>query len=97
MGRRTWLSSCWIAAVALGVTALLGSTGVGATPSGSGSPTGTPTPTASAASWSIVASPDNGTDVNALSGVACASADLCWAVGFYTDDTSHLDQTSIGG
>ncbi|MGD0833979.1 MAG: hypothetical protein ABSA40_06065 [Candidatus Dormibacteria bacterium] len=93
MGRRTWLSSCWIAAAALGVTALLGATGVGATTSGS--PTGTPTPTPSATSWSIVTSPNDGTDSNALAGVACASADLCWAVGFYYDDTSNLDQTLI--
>jgi hypothetical protein len=96
MTRRTWLSSCWIAGTSLALTALLGSTAVGAVPiSSSATPTPTPTWTPSSTTWSIVASPNNGTDVNSLSGVACASAKLCWAVGYYTDDTSGLDQTLI--
>jgi hypothetical protein len=32
-------------------------------------------------SWTIVPSPNNGTQSNALNGVTCSSASDCWAVG----------------
>lgn len=43
-------------------------------------------------SWSIVASPNNGTNANRLKGVTCASAAECWAVGDYVF-TGNLFQT----
>ncbi|HLJ36066.1 MAG TPA: hypothetical protein VKU38_20580 [Ktedonobacteraceae bacterium] len=33
--------------------------------------------------WKLVASPDNGTDINQLNGVAAVSANDVWAVGYY--------------
>jgi hypothetical protein len=37
------------------------------------------------ASWSIIASPNNGTLANYLYGATCASASQCWAVGYYVN------------
>jgi hypothetical protein len=44
-------------------------------------------------SWSVVPSPDQTTQANSLSGVACASANDCWAVGSYNN--SSVNQTLI--
>jgi CARDB len=45
--------------------------------------------------WSIVTSPNNATQ-NYLSGVTCASASDCWAVGYYTHgDAGSVHQTLI--
>ncbi len=46
------------------------------------------------ASWSIVPSPNNGTNDNDLLGVSCASARSCKAVGFYTNEIG-VNQTLI--
>lgn len=50
-----------------------------------------------AAGWAIVPSPNNegtGAQINALNGVACASATECWAVGSFTAPNNSL-QTLI--
>ena len=46
------------------------------------------------ATWSIVSSPNTAAPANnVLSGVTCASATDCWAVGYYNDDAGGADQT----
>lgn len=44
--------------------------------------------------WSIVSSPNNGTN-DELSGVSCASATSCEAVGYYYNTNEGLWQTVI--
>jgi len=40
-------------------------------------------------SWSVIRSPNTSTtQINSLSGVGCASATQCWAVGAYSNDSS---------
>lgn len=41
------------------------------------------------ASWSIVPSPNNGTKINDLEGVSCASVTSCTAVGWYRNGSRH--------
>jgi hypothetical protein len=48
-------------------------------------------------SWTIVPSPNNGTQSNALNGVTCSSASDCWAVGSYTYNTGDLLMPSALG
>jgi PKD repeat protein len=46
--------------------------------------------------WNIVASPNEGTEQgNILSGIGCASANECWAVGVYYEPSSLITQTLI--
>ena len=45
-------------------------------------------------SWSVVSSPNPGTDDNYLSGVAAVSANDVWAVGYY-DNGSGASQTLV--
>jgi hypothetical protein len=46
-------------------------------------------------SWTIVPSPNNGTGLNVLNGVSCATASSCQAVGYYFDASLGADQTLI--
>ena len=48
------------------------------------------------ATWSLASSPDNGTGANALSGVSCASASSCVAVGSYAAGTRALVESWNG-
>ena len=41
------------------------------------------------ASWTIVTSPNNSSQYHFLSGVTCASANDCWAVGYYFAGTAY--------
>ena len=45
--------------------------------------------------WSVVASPDVGTNNNGLSGVTAVSKNDIWAVGSYTNGSTSLGQTLI--
>jgi hypothetical protein len=45
--------------------------------------------------WSLVSSPDNGTDNNALNSVRCVSSSSCKAVGSYFSDIVSRHQTLI--
>lgn len=45
--------------------------------------------------WSVVPSPNSGTDINTLSAVSAASANDVWAVGGYFSDTLSLYQTLV--
>jgi hypothetical protein len=45
-------------------------------------------------SWSIVASPNEGTGDNALRDASCVSVSSCMAVGWY-DDTGHIYEPLI--
>ena len=43
--------------------------------------------------WAIVGSPNtSSTKSNLLNSVACGSESDCWAVGYYTDDSNHLQR-----
>lgn len=65
------------------------------TPTPTPTPTATPTPTpATPADWSIVSSPNAGTENNFLDHVTCVSASDCWAVG-YELSPDHTYQTLI--
>ncbi len=46
-------------------------------------------------SWSIIASPNQGTRSNVLNGVAAGSASNIWAVGDYINSSTGTDQTLI--
>jgi hypothetical protein len=46
-------------------------------------------------SWSIVSSPNNGTQDNVLNSVACASSTNCWAVGQYESGAGMPQQSLI--
>src|SRR5947209_554223 len=46
-------------------------------------------------SWSIVASPNQGTRSNVLNGVAAGSASNIWTVGDYINSSTGTDQTLI--
>jgi hypothetical protein len=48
---------------------------------------------AASGTWALATSPNPGTNSNSLSGVACPSANDCWAVGYRSD--SGPDQTLI--
>ena len=45
--------------------------------------------------WSVVASPNEGTNNNELHGVAAVSPNDVWAVGFYTDSSGAHGQTLV--
>src|SRR5205085_980019 len=53
------------------------------------------TPCPPSPSWHIVSSPNHGTSNNYLYGVGAVSATDVWAVGYYQDDTSFLNQTLV--
>jgi hypothetical protein len=46
-------------------------------------------------SWTIVASPNSGTQTNKLYGVTCAAESACWAASYYYENGSGLNQTLI--
>ena len=48
-----------------------------------------------ASTWSIVPSPNSGTGINQLKGVACVSSSFCTAVGGYSNNSSGISQTLI--
>src|SRR5262245_8068850 len=43
--------------------------------------------------WAVVSSPNQGTSINYLNGVAAVGANDVWAVGFYNDDTNGVRHT----
>jgi hypothetical protein len=101
----TWNGSAWTAATspnvasssnsltAVSCTTSTSCTAVGSSTGGSGI-TDTLIEGLSGTTWSIVASPDPGTILNALSGVSCPSATSCTAVGEYLNSSS-VDQTLV--
>jgi hypothetical protein len=46
-------------------------------------------------SWSIVSSPNHGTDTSQLQAISCVSSTFCQAVGLYFDETTKTELTLI--